>query len=409
MSFFGKFLLVGTGWTVTVVVLALGMFEPSSSAGGVGAIAATGVGWAVAAALLGMGFTATTHGVAAGARQGRERDLMIEFSALLDECMRQCSKQFADIHGEVGRTQNLLADAIRDLTTSFSGMSALTREQREVALGVTTSMGGEGRDVVRFEEFVASTSHVMQQVVDSVVANSKLGMELVEMTDRIARQASQVQGILSEIGAIAKQTNLLALNAAIEAARAGEAGRGFAVVADEVRDLSGRTTQFSQQIGVLMRGMRTSVAETESAIQRMASQDMTFALDSKTRVQDIIEAMERQNEARGTAIECLADGSAKVEEQINRAVTALQFQDMVSQLLGHVQRRVHALEGVLDELGRLGQILRADAEQGKAGDAVASLHNGIGKISAGLANLASLTASNPVGQKALSQGDIELF
>jgi methyl-accepting chemotaxis protein len=405
----GKFLPVGGGWTVAVAVLAVGLLESSSSAGVVVAIATTAIGWAAAAALLGKGPAAATQSVALGARQGRERDLMIEFSALLDECMRQCSKQFADIHGEVGRTQDLLADAIRDLTTSFSGMSALTQEQREVALGVTTSIGGGGQDVVHFEEFVASTSDVMQQVVDSVVANSKLGMELVEMTDRIAQQANQVQGILSEIGAIAKQTNLLALNAAIEAARAGEAGRGFAVVADEVRDLSGRTTQFSQQIGELMQGMRTSVAETETAIQGMASQDMTFALESKLKVQEIIGAMERQNEARGTAIGRLADGSTKVEEQVNRAVTALQFQDMVSQLLGHVQRRVQALEGVLDELGRLGQILRTDAEQGKAGDAVASLHNGVGKISAGLANLANLTASNPVGQKALSQGDIELF
>lgn len=409
MNSFGKFLLVGAGWTVAVAVLAVGLLESSGPAGIAGTIAATGIGWAVAAALLGKGSRGSASDAVADARRGRERDLMIEFSALLDECMRQCSKQFADIHGEVARTQDLLSDAVRDLTASFSGMSALTREQREVAVGVTTSMGGEDQDIVQFEEFVASTSDVMQQVVDSVVGNSKLGMELVEMTDRIAQQANQVQGILSEIGAIAKQTNLLALNAAIEAARAGEAGRGFAVVADEVRDLSGRTTQFSQQIGVLMQGMRASVAETETAIQHMASQDMTFALESKTKVQGIILAMERQNEARAVAIEHLADGSTKVDEQVNRAVTALQFQDMVSQLLGHIQRRVQALEGVLDELGRLGQILRADAEQGKAGDAITSLHNGVGKISAGLANLASLTASNPVGQKALSQGDIELF
>lgn len=409
MNLFGKFLLVGAGWTVVVAVLAVGLLESPGPAGIAGTIAATGVGWAVAAALLGKGSSGSASDAVANARRGRERDLMIEFSVLLDECMRQCSKQFADIHGEVGRTQNLLSDAVRDLTASFSGMSALTREQREVAVGVTSSMGGEGQDIVQFEEFVASTSDVMQQVVDSIVGNSKLGMELVEMTDRIAQQANQVQGILSEIGAIAKQTNLLALNAAIEAARAGEAGRGFAVVADEVRDLSGRTTQFSQQIGVLMQGMRASVAETETAIQHMASQDMTFALESKTKVQGIIHAMERQNEARAIAIGDLADGSTKVDEQVNRAVTALQFQDMVSQLLGHIQRRVQALEGVLDELGQLGQILRADAEQGRAGDAITSLHNGVGKISAGLANLASLTASNPVGQKALSQGDIELF
>jgi methyl-accepting chemotaxis protein len=64
-------------------------------------------------------------------------------------------------------------------------------------------------------------------VVDSVIMNSKLGMELVELTDRISKRAKEVESILTEIAGIAKQTNLLALNAAIEAARAGEAGRGL--------------------------------------------------------------------------------------------------------------------------------------------------------------------------------------
>jgi uncharacterized protein YukE len=91
-------------------------------------------------------------------------------------------------------------------------------------------------------------------------------MELVGLTDNIAARTQDVQSILSEIGAIAKQTNLLALNAAIEAARAGEAGRGFAVVADEVRDLSGRTSQFSQQINKVIQNMQVTVKQTEEAI-----------------------------------------------------------------------------------------------------------------------------------------------
>jgi methyl-accepting chemotaxis protein len=108
----------------------------------------------------------------------------------------------------------------------------------------------------------------MQKVVDNVIMNSKLGMELVELTDRISKRAADVESILGEIAGIAKQTNLLALNAAIEAARAGEAGRGFAVVADEVRDLSTRTSQFSQQIAVVMKSMREGVSGAEDAIER---------------------------------------------------------------------------------------------------------------------------------------------
>ena len=210
----------------------------------------------LAAGLLAAGAFVQSAGLANEQQDGRasdgERALIGEFTGLLDEWIGQCSAQFADIKGEVDRTQALLADAINQLTDSFDGMNELIREQHEVALGVTGAAGGQSdADSGQFDEFVASTSEVMAEVVDSVIGNSKLGMELVEMTDGIAKHAQKVQSILSEIGAIAKQTNLLALNAAIEAARAGEAGRGFAVVADEVRDLSGRTTQFSQQISTL--------------------------------------------------------------------------------------------------------------------------------------------------------------
>jgi methyl-accepting chemotaxis protein len=245
-------------------------------------------------------------------------------------------------------------------------------------------------------------------VVDSVVANSKLGMELVEMTDDIAKHAQKVQGILSEIGAIAKQTNLLALNAAIEAARAGEAGRGFAVVADEVRDLSGRTTQFSQQINALMESMQEAVRHTEHAIQRMSGQDMTFALESKERVEEIIHTMEQQNRERSDAIDRLAGGSAQVADQVNRAVTALQFQDLVSQLMNQILQRLTALQNALGSLGGVARTLRGNAG-GDPGAAAGILHAETGKLAASLDRLANLTSSNPVAQQTLSHGDVELF
>ncbi|MBL8491560.1 MAG: chemotaxis protein, partial [Rhodocyclaceae bacterium] len=233
---------------------------------------------------------------------------------------------------------------------------------------------------------------------------------LVDLTDSIAARTRDVQGILSEIGAIAKQTNLLALNAAIEAARAGEAGRGFAVVADEVRDLSGRTTQFSQQINAMMQSMQQSVRQTEEAIQRMASQDMTFALESKSRVAEIIETMEGENRKRADAISRLGESAGQVDTQVARAVTALQFQDMVSQLVGRVRQRVDGLHEVAGELSKLGQRI---AETGGGEDfsaAIASMRMELGRIGSALAGLGAAKGESAESKsQSLAQGDIELF
>jgi methyl-accepting chemotaxis protein len=218
-----------------------------------------------------------------------------------------------------------------------------------------------------------------------------------------------VQSILSEIGSIAKQTNLLALNAAIEAARAGEAGRGFAVVADEVRDLSARTTQFSQQISKLMTGMQGAVTQTEQAIQRMASQDMTFALESKEHVKEIITTMEGQNRARITAIGKLGNSAHGMEQQVGRAITALQFQDMVSQLMSHVGKRIDALDGVTRHLGVLATSLKDDAASSNSRAALAQVHEETERVAAGLKDLSVTTHHNPVGQKEMGHGDVELF
>ena len=283
-----------------------------------------------------------------------------------------------------------------------------TQRQREVSLSVTSGVDGD-KGTIRFDVFVADTAAVMQRVVDSIVGNSKLGMELVELTESIAARTQDVQSILSEIGAIAKQTNLLALNAAIEAARAGEAGRGFAVVADEVRDLSGRTSQFSQQINKVIQDMQVTVKQTETAIQRMASQDLTFAFESKQNVEKIIGTMESQNQSRVAAVGLLGGIADEVDTQVGRAVTALQFQDIVSQLLGHVGRRVDAIDDVSRHLGGLAQTLQRNSTTPDAAGALVSLRNETRAVAERLKDMEQMTANNPVSQSEMSQGDIELF
>lgn len=402
MQFFDRTLAFGL--MLTVIVGGIYYFlVPGASFGALVAFLVLGLGWRGLALV-------TTHQCAAATAVNPSEDqvLLEEFRNLLREAAVQFGKQFAAARGEMERVQNLLQEAIDDLTDSFRGMHTQTEEQRNLTLAVTTG-SADGNSTVQFDSFVRDTSSVMERVVESVISNSKLGMELVEMTDNIAKHAKDVQSILSEIGAIAKQTNLLALNAAIEAARAGEAGRGFAVVADEVRDLSARTTQFSQEINTVMQQMQISVSQTEVAIQSMASQDMTFALESKQQVENIIRAMEQQNTSRIQAIDALGGSAAAVDTLVGQAVTALQFQDLVSQLLGHVGCRIDAMDGVMRELNNLSTTLEEEARHHDARGAIASLREEPGRIVAALKNIEAQTTNNPVAQKAMTEGAIELF
>ncbi len=399
----GKSFWLGGAWTL----LTGGFFyylTPFGNAGFSGGFALflVAAGWAVLGYLPRSGKLTTLK---KSHEDSRDKLLLTEFTELLNQCVRQFTFQYEAMNGEIARIQSLLAEAIATLTESFEGMHEQTAMQNQLSLSVT---GGD-RDKESFDVFINDTSSMMQRVVDSVINTSKLGMALVEGTDDIANQTKSVQSILTEIGSIAKQTNLLALNAAIEAARAGEAGRGFAVVADEVRNLSARTSQFSQQINGLMLSMQVLVKKSAEAIEQLASQDMSFALDSKKQVETVITTMHEQNQVRMQALAGLDVSSHKMAGQVGRAITALQFQDLVSQLMGHVLRRVEALDGVVRRLGELSQALKIDAEADDAPAAIAALRSEAEKVVTSLAAMELQTIHNPVDQGAMSDGGVELF
>ncbi|MBI5919359.1 MAG: chemotaxis protein [Nitrosomonadales bacterium] len=315
----------------------------------------------------------------------------------------QFSNQFSGANSDMSQVQVLLADAIEKLMSSFDGMHRLIDSQRQSASSVMVSHSGQDGQA-SLESFLDETSDTLKQLVGSIVNNSKVGMELVEKMDSVSQQVRGILKVLGEIDGISKQTNLLALNAAIEAARAGEAGRGFAVVADEVRKLSARAEHFSQQIRANVNQVHDAIEDAEQSITRMATLDMDFALRSKKQLEVTLTQVQSMNENMTAVIQQQTSISHEVDMVVGRAITSLQFQDLVNQLLGHARLRLDSMETAWHKIGdwaresgRDGSIPREKIEQMRL------------EIDSILAQAGETSIRKPVSQEQMQTGDIELF
>jgi methyl-accepting chemotaxis protein len=259
-------------------------------------------------------------------------------------------RQSGLLQGQVKQVNTLLSTAITDLSASFSQLARSVNEQHDLAHELIDNHRGDGKGGGGMQEFVNTTQTTLGLFVDSTIETSHTSMQLVERMDCITAKIGDILKSTSDMDAIAKQTNLLALNAAIEAARAGESGRGFAVVADEVRALSSRSTVFSSQIRLHVDAVHAELKAADAAVSLLAAKDMSFALGSRKQVNDMLDDLQRMSARTLQVINQLDGISSSIGDGINRAVTALQFQDLSSQLLVQMHNHCQGLEAFSQRL-----------------------------------------------------------
>ncbi|MFP2770162.1 methyl-accepting chemotaxis protein [Oceanisphaera sp. KMM 10153] len=261
-----------------------------------------------------------------------------ELGRLMDR-MQTMTLNLRQLVSELNQSASHIATSAEELSSVSEQSRAGVNQQRLELEQVSTAMNEMAatvQEVARHAETAFGSARTAD--TDASAGDHKVGLTISQINNlageirhsldtinQLENESLNIGSILDVIKGVAEQTNLLALNAAIEAARAGEQGRGFAVVADEVRALAQRTQQATAQIETLIQGLQSKAQESVSMMGRsttMASETVTVANEAGVSIHAItrsVSDIQQMNSQIATA----SEQQSSVAEEINRSVFSI--------------------------------------------------------------------------------------
>ncbi|MDD2743350.1 MAG: methyl-accepting chemotaxis protein [Rhodocyclaceae bacterium] len=340
-------------------------------------------------------------------------DAMSEYNTLSTEAMSHAELQFNSLEQEMIDAQQLIRDSVNKLSGSLTGLESQSSNQRRVLrslidemLQMTGSDDTQAAGQAGLQRFFDETHTLIAEFVSKMNQLQTTSHGIAVSFEQMQDQVGRITTTLNDVAGITKQTDLLALNAAIEAARAGEAGRGFAVVADEVRKLASRTGGFNIEIRDALGDILTSLRAVGERVADAGAVDMSIADRSQATLAELaaelLEVTERarQHSAHITAV------TEQMHKLTQEGVLAMQFEDIVTQMISRISQRTTNVGEYLHAFLRLHQ------DQTKSNGLERFRHRSqqlVQLLVNAQVKAEAIKSHGPAKQSASSGNDIELF
>jgi len=366
------------------------------------AILATTASWLAQQLGIGSSSQATTdHNLHITATELQEMEQQLDMiSSQLEDILKLETEQ---INEHIGRIQALLSDSILLLQNSFSDVAESTTHQSTIASDLVLRLTGsqdEQTESLNMAKFITKADTTIQGYVDLLVDVSDKSLGAIPKLDQMMEHMEGMFKLLDSVQKLADQTNLLALNAAIEAARAGEAGRGFAVVANEVRSLSNNSSALNEQIRSKIEEAKASMTDVSDVVGSIANLDMNSAIEDKANIDKMLSEVEIINNSTNSVVVELKNSSQSIRTEVNNAMRALQFEDIIYQLSTHIQERLGHINDVA---------LIAHSKDLSSEDSLEKLLKMTEKMSQLRERFTNQKLEKKVEQDSMQEGEVELF
>ncbi|MFY2507598.1 methyl-accepting chemotaxis protein [Vibrio pectenicida] len=328
-----------------------------------------------------------------------EQDLTVKPVKDVQSAAKEISETICRISQQLNeplRLQNsVVGESVETLNSSFFELQSLAENQNEIAEALVVKTLGNKDDTYDITQVLPKTEAIIRQFVETLITVSEKSISAVHSIHDMSDKLDKVFKLLKQVRGLSEQTNLLALNAAIEAARAGEAGRGFAVVAQEVRNLSVKASELNNQIEKEINVAQNTVKEANKTVGEMASIDMTDAIESKDKVDEMLLGVQKHNVMVEREVQKIKSIGITLQSRVGDGIRALQFTDIIIQQGEYAQDSIEFLKQMESQFAKYA-IGRTDGDE--FNKAISSLKNNIEQRSAPAASQASI-----------EEGEVEFF